>query len=140
MSNYWAGYEEFGLIIPSDEVPSFVEAYNKAHPEEEIEDPIFLNNETLPGCQCTFDVVYLDSELSGLTILPINGGGWFNMETKSLFIYAGKNTSAYQLFEHGFYSSKEEVVDEFKQKVGDYLPKDFNYEHYIGDVSYASWA
>lgn len=140
MSNYWAGYEEFGLIIPKDTIPSFIEAYNKEHLEEEIDELYDISQETLPGCKDSFTALYLDEDLSGLTILPVNGGGWFSESTGSLLIYADKTTSAWQIFKDGFYSSIDDVVDEFKAKVGDYLPKDFDYERYIGDVSYALWA
>lgn len=140
MSSYWAGYEELGLLIPKDEVDGFITAYNKAHPEDEIEDVYEISQETLDGCRAKFTCLYLSEDMDGLTILPLNGGGWFREETESLLIYAGYSSAACQIFKNGFYKNKEELVKEFKNKVGDYLPEDFDYERYIGDVSYALFA
>lgn len=140
MSSYWAGYCKLGLLIPKDEVSGFIMAYNNAHPEEEIECIYDIDNETINGCPNKFTCLYISEEMDGLTILPLNGGGWFREETESLLVYADKCSAACRILKDGFYSSKDELVDEFKKKVGDYLPEDFDFEHYIGDVSYALFA
>lgn len=34
----------------------------------------------------------------------------------------------------------DEIIDEFKEKLEDYLPKDFNWEAHIGFIQYAIYA
>ena len=131
------GNSEFGLLIPDKELAEFIQKYNHAHPEDAFEDVSDLDAyDTLIGCEKPFMVLYLNSDYAGIDILPINGGGWYPAG-EGLLIFAEKSTAANQLLKHGFYGSAEEICEEFKVKVGAYLPQDFEYESHIGDITYA---
>ena len=144
MSMHWEGYGETGPLLTGENYKNFVDAYDKAHPDDTFEDlteedsnPFLL----YPDSDKTFGATTLDDDsFEGLSILPVSGGGWYPDYLPALLIYADKSSAAVQIFEHGFYSSADEMISEFKAKCGSYLPEDFDYERYIGDITYALFA
>ena len=138
---HWEGYSEFGLLISGEALDHFIKKYNQAHPDnDELEDASEIEAyEKMDGCKRPFMSVYLGSDFEGISLLPISGRGWFP-ESEGLLVLAEKTNSANQILKHGFYSSEEEICEEFRDKVGDYLPADFDYGRYIGDVTYALYA
>lgn len=53
--------------------------------------------------------------------------------------FTDKSTLLQEIFK-GSYHSMDEIIDEFKEKLEDYLPKDFNWEAHIGFIQYAIYA
>ena len=143
MGMHWEGYNELGLLIPKEELTEFIEKYNQTHTGEHALESLadVQNFENMEGCRSNFQAIYLsEEEYSGISILPLYGGGWFPVYDEALVILSGKSDAAYNIFEHGFYDTPDELIDEMKDKVGDYLPSDFDYERWIGDISYALFA
>jgi hypothetical protein len=141
---HWEGYSETGLLVAGNDYESFIEAYNSAHPDNTYED-LVEDNPNLrllyPDSDETFGAAILDDySFEGLSILPLSEGGWYPAELPALLIYADKSSAATQIFKHGFYSSADEMVEEFKAKCSSYLPEDFDYESFIGDITYALYA
>ena len=50
--------------------------------------------------------------------------------------FTDKSTLPQEIFK-GTYSSMDEIIDEFKEKLEDYLPEDFNWKTHIGFIQYA---
>lgn len=57
----------------------------------------------------------------------------------TVFFFTDKSTLLQEIFK-GSYHSMDEIIDEFKEKLEDYLPKDFNWEAHIGFIQYAIYA
>lgn len=53
--------------------------------------------------------------------------------------FTDKSTLPQKIFK-GTYHSMDEIIDEFKEKLKDYLPKDFNWKAHIGFIQYAIYA
>lgn len=53
--------------------------------------------------------------------------------------FTDKSTLPQEIFK-GTYSSMDEIIDEFKEKLEDYLPEDFNWKTHIGFIQYAIYA
>lgn len=53
--------------------------------------------------------------------------------------FTDKSTLPQKIFK-GTYHSMDEIIDEFKEKLEDYLPKDFNWKAHIGFIQYAIYA
>ena len=143
MGMHWEGYNELGLLIPQNELTGFIEKYNQTHSGEYALDSLadVENFETMEGCHAKFQAIYLSDEAyDGISILPLQGGGWHPVYNEALVILSGKSDAAHNIFEYGFYETPEELIEEMKEKVGDYLPPDFDYERWIGDISYALFA
>lgn len=53
--------------------------------------------------------------------------------------FTDKSTLPQEIFK-GTYHSMDEIIDEFKEKLEDYLPEDFNWKAHIGFIQYAIYA
>ena len=56
------------------------------------------------------------------------------LELPLIVVYSDILLCTRYAIKEGFYSSKEELINEFRDKLGRYLPEDFDYETEIGDV------
>lgn len=79
-----------------------------------------------------FDLAY---ESEGLQILTLNGE-FKHLHNDSL-ILAGKHTLP-NIYSAPF-KSKNESINHYKKQFDDILPKDFDYENRIGQISYINW-
>lgn len=59
------------------------------------------------------------------------------VELPLICVYADKDCFTKSILNGGFYRNKDELVTEFKSKLGNYLPEDFDWEANIGDLEYA---
>jgi len=153
MSMHTTGSSELGLIITGDNIDRFVSEYIRQNLEEfkEIaaEDMMYEMyeyldcNESFTSCgrrenfcartvgddwyypEIYFLSIADDSEYSLLEYLPF------------IFVPADKGCIAKNILNGKFYGTKEELIEEFREKVGSYLPEDFDYESSIGDMDYA---
>lgn len=80
----------------------------------------------------TFDLAY---ESEGSQIITLNGN--FKHLYNNSLILAGKHTLP-NIYSAPF-KSKDEAINHYKQQFGDILPKDFDYENKIGQISYINW-
>ena len=60
-----------------------------------------------------------------------------DLEMPFILVESDKSLVTKNILEGKYYKTKEEIIDEFKAKLGRYLPDDFDYEENIGDVEYA---
>lgn len=61
-------------------------------------------------------------------------------EDDTYILWSDKDMESPRVFERPAYSSYEEFVQEFKDKVGRYLPEDFDWNGHLGSMSYACFA
>lgn len=94
-----------------------------------------------------FHVNYIDSDAEGLAIIPfLDENGNFNKnymeDTANIeyVIWASKNRVLGDAFENPPYASFEDYVREFEDKIGEYMPADFNIKNHLGIISYAIFA
>ena len=145
MSMHWEGYSELGLILTEENLDVFRENYLKAHTdisEDDFEDMLFDREQFVSKDDTkTFDLLYLtDDCIEGVTLLSLNGNGWWRQELPAVIVLSSIGDSAWSIFENGFYESKKDLIAEIKSKVGGYLPEDFDYDECIGNVTYACYA
>ncbi|MBQ6857620.1 MAG: hypothetical protein IJO13_11025 [Lachnospiraceae bacterium] len=63
------------------------------------------------------------------------------MRDKNLYVvFSDKDMMSVESFEKKRYDSYEELVQEFKDKLQNYLPDDFEWDIHIGNFSYAAYA
>ena len=166
MSMYYAGYEVFGLVLNEDDIEIFKENYIKKHPEDydvyDCEDDIdeafyeqLTIERTFVGCNgkifytVDVDCTSISGMCSGASFYPlftndenlkkdykyINLDG-FRMTVVETFFQC----DPIQVFNGKFYKNSDEVINEMKDKLCDYLPEDFPYAKRIGIITYAAYA
>lgn len=76
-------------------------------------------------------VRYYDEEMSGKSFYPAVTGHGSHFRFENMLVFWANNAA--DVFSAVY--TKESVVDEFKEKIGRYLPKDFDYLAHIGYFS-----
>lgn len=69
-------------------------------------------------------------------------GDWLE-DIRALYayaIYSDKNRSSFKTFIENPYPTVESFIDEFKTKLGPYLPGDFDIKKHLGHISFAEYA
>lgn len=148
------GGQVTGLIIREEMISVFIERYIKNHPEEfrNIEDPedememLLQCNESFTRSSAasetdTFQAqLYSDEPFYDTAAIyhmsDIND--WHeDLTMPFIVIEADKPLLTRNVFSGKFYGTKDELIEEFRAKVGRYHPEDFDYEDNIGDIEYA---
>ena len=164
MSSYYAAYNVFGLLLNEQETEVLKKGYMKKNAEwlksqcddddvEEVVDEWFSCNELLYRDEekedAGLEIITIDNDFfDGVVFYPISfchTKAPFRAEDKRgercTVIVADLQPSAIQqLGNLPFYSSVEEVVEEFREKCKDLLPDGFDYTSHIGELSYAAYA
>ena len=142
-----------GLVIREREIGEFLKKYVECHPEDfesdilhEKMDAVFESiqcerriksssgDEEIYVQEYDEDVFYDTASIYSLC----DTNDWHEpLKMPFLLVEADKFLLTKNVLEGKYYSSKEELILEFKDKVGRYLPEDFDYEGSIGDVEYA---
>lgn len=159
MSSYWAAYHGQGLALTPEEFSVFLENYktkwagNKAL--EKIEDleegEIDLSDVNfITSAGQEFDMFCVDDgSAEGFRLIPYRVDGkpnddWeltdFFPSNNVYVLSADKTIDGMACFDKKAYDSYAEFLDEFKGKLAEYLPEDFDWDAHIGIYSYACYA
>ena len=151
MSMYWSGYEVLGCVIMRENLEYFKEKYlqycientsdfNDMEREEQME----LLNEWIVYNDCyKLDVIYINEEqFEGVNMQPLDNS-WVEIyegDMPFIIVAAEKQPYTRGILKNGFYANSNEIIAEFKDKIGKFLPPNFDFAANIGDVSYACFA
>lgn len=123
---------DYGLVLDEDMMKVIASQYCEDYTEEDYdEDPWAFNDEL-------YEVGIVDymSDFSGEAIYVDNNGidDWRNSDAYcGDVIYYIPVSRISTLFEAA-YNNIEEMIDEFKEKIGKYFTDDFNYREHIRHV------
>ena len=165
MSSHWAATHGIALVLSYKEMDEIVETYCQKYPNTELaqkkqdekdyfslyEDDFF---ELANGIM--FSVTDVNTDYAdGMYFIPFKcQDGSFNTldkcETDDYVSYAWREPGVYALFsEHAMdsaeafiqnpYTTYEDLVQEFKNKLIGLVPDDFNWDAHIGRFSYATY-
>lgn len=167
MSMITTGTSELGCIITGDNMQHFVKKYIELNPCEFTEHLDSYDPEKEADVKLAEDLVWewLDTNegfrysafaegmkdpffyarimrddpyYPNMYILPIADALEYRSEDPDLiFVTADKGCFAKSVLRGDFYKSKDELVQEFKDKLSRYLPEDFDWLANIGDLDYA---
>lgn len=166
MSMITTGCSETGLIIKGDDMNYFVKKYVELNPSEFedldmiVEQGIETAEDYVWGwldCNEPFKygrdagkeggeefyakIIRDDLYYPTLYFMPIADALEYRSEEPDLiFVQANFGCYAKAVLRGDFYKSKEELVQEMKDKLSRYLPEDFDWEANIGDLDYAIFA
>ena len=165
MSSYWAGYHGTALVLKEEEYVAFLHKYAEVQKKNETD----LMEEIDEIGLCEFEFTYgtdpskrffitelLTDENDGMYLYPYMNDGhpnicneeqdWsakaYNLRSYNLYVMFSDKAldSPKAFFGKPIYSSYEELSNEFKNKIGAYLPADFDWDSHIGSLSYAAFA
>ena len=109
----------FGLMLNEEETKAFCKRYNEAKNEEcDCYDIQFA----FDGCR------YYSNDCDGRYFYYSTNKNVDNEGATGLFFFADWQPNAFRVA----YYSMDDCVKEFTDKIGEYLPEDFNYEDHIG--------
>lgn len=159
MSMYWSGDMLLGCVIQGDDIDYFKKKYIELNPEEfeniepeevnsEIDEWLFCNeafNYADGDRSRTFNAqYYTEDNFEGLYFISACPTTNINeqLEWRQTVLFVGAEKSIYTrgVLKGEFYQSYQELEDEFKEKIGKYLPEDFDWKKSIGDFSFACFA
>lgn len=159
MSMYWSGNCISGLLLEGKDIDHFVKKYIEINPwefkhfapherESEMYDWLNCNEQFKYACDgggnFFYAQMYSEDHFEGLYFLPakreLEVGQISLYNNPVVFIEAKKPLISKFILSGSYYGSYEEMEDEFREKLGAYLPTDFDYENAIGDLSYACYA
>lgn len=160
MSMRTSGGSALGCLIQGKDIAYFIEKYIEMNPIEfqdcdleEAKDIMHENlmlNESFVRSSCIgkplqdcgdnemFSATMTDEGLFYPTVYiqPLKGD-YQEINDYPVIVYADKPSVTKRILEGDFYKSKQELVDEFKDKLSKYLPENFDYEGSIADIEYA---
>lgn len=132
MSMRTYAYEDYGLVLNEEMIKMICEKVFADEPHGEEDDGYALYST---------DICQLAGNFTGeLFPLSDNGvDGWDNSEFfDSDTVYYVPMKKYPQLFGTA-YNNMNEVVEEFKERLGEYLPEDFNYRSHIKHIVGTTW-
>lgn len=136
-----------GLIIEGDFMESFVNSYTAQHPnefegdpEDDMWDRLHMNDGFTPSegnkpfyAEWYSDDPYYDT----VAFIRVSDADRSEVDLPFILVSTDKWLATYNILEGKYYETLDELVTEFRRKVGSYLPDDFDYEANIGDIEYA---
>lgn len=166
MSSYWAGYSDTCMVLTDSEFQEMMKQYKKKNPravidEEDIEETSFVMSK-FAGTMELEDHTFYVTELSdsfvdaqGVVLIPIyRKDGTPNISAdlecedvhpmagsdRCYFLSSDKCMTGAKAFEEKPYNSYQDFVQEFKDKVAEYLPDTFDWNAHLGNLYYAVFA
>lgn len=148
------GGQTTGLVIRSEQIRPFIEKYIELNPDEFAKD-ISMNEkiDTVDELLMCNEEFKNSSGEGGFYVQAYTDDNYYNtaamyslcdtndwhesLDMPFVLVEADKALLTKYVLEGKYYKNKEELVQEFKDKLGKYLPEDFDYESSIGDVEYA---
>lgn len=157
MSSWWAGYHGTAFVMNKGEFNKVADGLGEDwDPFEDDIDFCFVNSS---GKNIIITRISNDS-CDGMRLIPfVNKDGVPNIyipgedgqRPKQIpdildlrgddcyVVFTDRGTSGPGMFQNP-YKSYEEIKEEFREKLGEYFPEDFNWDSHIGDFSYACYA
>jgi len=121
---FWPEYG-FGLVVPDDaSITAIINGYNAIHPDDELEDAYELV-ECMDGADNLWRL-YTNDDCDGMTVRLFSGKEIYVDEC--LVVYAQKESTPF----NAPYRDIEELKEELKKAVGQYLPADFDWDTHLG--------
>lgn len=65
---------------------------------------------------------------------------WDLNEDRCYFLFSDKDMNSVKAFDEKPYASYQDFVQEFKNKIGGYLPENFDWDAHLGNLTYAAYA
>lgn len=161
MSMFWSGDMILGCMIRGEDISYFKNKYIELNPDqfkviedtsvenlsredalENLDDWIYCNEELTNGEKSFYAQYFTNDTFDGVFFQPANPDStdYYQVTETIIFVQADKWLSTRCIFKEGFYNSFDELKKEFKEKIGRYLPDDFDYDKNIGDLNYACFA
>ena len=159
MSMYWSGDLLLGCVIKGDDIDYFKKKYVEMNPNEFADmDKEEINDQLDEWLFCNESFYYADGDRSkmfnaqiytednyeGLYFISACPGTDINEQLEwrkpVLFVQSEKALFSRGVLEGKFYPDYQILEDEFKEKIGTYLPPDFDWKKSIGDLGYACYA
>lgn len=153
--SHWAGYYGQGMALTKKEFETFLENYKSGCTDEEslrqlkavekeeewIEDVKFMSESGKEHYVTYVD----DGNTEGFRLIPYRMKGIVNkdweaadMPQNNVYVFpSDKAVDGMTCFDEKVYGSYDEFVQEFKDKLGAYLPGDFDWDAHIGIYTYA---
>jgi hypothetical protein len=125
--------DDYGLLITREMLKIVASNVCDDYTDDDYEDDEFAFNEVL------YDegfVEYIGSFTGEAIAINENGENiWGDSESyDDDYIYYVPTTTVSTLFKVA-YNNVDELIEEFKEKIGEYLPDDFDYRKYIRHIS-----
>lgn len=125
--------DDYGLLMTREMLKMVASNVCEDYTDDDYEDDEFAFNETL------YDeglVEYIGSFTGEAIAINENGENiWGDSESyDDDYIYYIPTNTVSTLFKAA-YSNVDEMIEEFKEKIGEYLPDDFDYRKYIRHIS-----
>lgn len=158
MSSYWAAYHGQGLALTAQEFHDFLKNYKgKCKDEKTLEQIRYVMDgeedisevDFIASDGSKFNIVCADDNFTnGFRLTPYVINGEPNKEwdmnedfprSDVYIISANKAIDGMDCFVERAYKSYEEFVGEFKNKLAQCLPEDFDWDSHIGIFSYACY-
>lgn len=136
MSMFWSGYSGTGLVVVDpDDIKYLMEHVkhidNNEYEDYEIEEILIEE----------YGAMRLDdNNMEGCYFRNGGRGEYLDEYFPVYFFFSQKQPTLHELLSSGFYKSKEEIINEFQEKLGGLLPSDFDWDNAIGDIQYACYA
>lgn len=125
--------DDYGLLMTREMLKMVASKVCEGYTEEDYEDDEFAFNEEL----CDEGIVEYIGDFTGEAIV-INDNGenmWGDSESyNSDIIYFAPTKKISTLFKAA-YKDMDEMIEEFRDRLGEYLPADFDYRKYIRHIS-----
>lgn len=162
MSMWWAGYHGTAFVMNEGEFNKVTNAYQAANELGEDWDPFEDDNDFCfkNGSEKNIVVTRISNDCcDGMRLIPfLNENGKPNIyipgknerhpkqvvEVLSFrgddcyVVFTDRDTCGPSMFQNP-YKSYEEIKEEFREKLGEYFPSDFDWDSHIGDFSYACY-
>ena len=160
MSMWWAGYHGTAFVMNKSEFNSIIEQYEHSNNlDEEVDlfeedDDFCFNNKSgkevvitrisTDLCDGMRLIPFLNEEGKPNIYIPSEDGGRPTQIPNVLSLRGGvcyvvftdRDTSGPGMFQNP-YKSYEEIKEEFRSKLGECFPENFDWDAHIGDFSYA---
>ena len=163
MSMWWAGYHGTAFVMNKGEFDTVLDWYRATNHSEEDWDPFEDDDDLCFKNGFGKDIVVTrisNDRCDGMRLIPfLNKDGKPNIYIPGrderhpkqvtdilclrgddcYVIFTERDTSWPEMFQNP-YKSYEEIREEFKEKLSEFFPKDFDWNSHIGDFSYACYA
>ena len=118
-------FSTFGLAIEGTYLVNFLEALKAHNPDEPEWDICDFDGTKIIDNK--HEVWYQNLEVAEMFNIELD---WLQLDEYCVYIPAEFEPSPFK----AAYKNKEELINEFKNFLSEYLPSDFPWEKYIGDI------
>lgn len=174
MSQFWAGYQGWGLLLNETEFNTFLKTYCRETSQSLKTLTEMIDDDGVEECpfvssvdaDCfrqdiedkkqidyhdysTFDLIFLSKNtVSDVRLFPFkdkngkikyNPPVWYHDQDAYILFFRYDCSSA-NYFNGLRYDNYKQFINEFKKHLQHYLPKDFNWDAHVGNITYVEFA